>query len=625
MRGWRVWIALGALVAAADGSDVAAADDVWEMSEVVVTATRTVRPVWDVPASVEIISLDTLNAATAIQLDEVFKTVNGVDLQGSGTPGAQIKLNLRGLTPGYQSKRVLVLIDGRRVNDAFQGNAEFALLPAAGVARIEIVRGPGSALYGSNALGGVINIVTRRGATDPARALRLAAGDHGTVQARVDHGGSSGPADWFVSLQGVDTDGYARTPDGARRDWSARDAAGNVGYALGANSALRAFFGVRHAEGREDSAERETDMDYQQVRYSAVWDAGREAAFRAQAYRDARRDVFDWIYPGRGVYRLETLAAECQQSLRVGRRHRVTAGFEARRESATVEDVSSAIDEHDTIAGAYAQDEIGLAPGLNAALGVRCDRNADYGTAWSPRAGLVAALGADGEVFASVSRAHRAPALSDRFVNVEYDGRRFEGNPDLQPETLTAYELGTRRRFAAGAEAEVTGFYSVLDDAFDFMLDPDGIYRIRNVTRAEVGGIEAALRWQPRAWLRLYVQGAWTDGAYAVYPADPAVEGNSLAYLAAYKAGAGMDVLLGRLGRHGLHVRHVGEREGDAQNSAENRLDAYTVCDWRSRIPAGRDVTLTLNIDNILDDTYADFPGQTQPGRFVMAGLELAF
>jgi outer membrane cobalamin receptor len=625
MQNWPECIALSAMILALGGWSGGSAEDVWEMEELVVTATRTVRPVWDVPASVEIIDLDTVSAATAIQLDELFKTVNGVDLQGSGFPGAQIKLNLRGLTPGYQSKRVLVLVDGRRVNDAFQGNAEFALLPAAGLARIEIVRGPGSALYGSSALGGVINIVTRRGATEPGRTLRLAAGEHGTLQARVDDGGSSGGTDWFVSLQGVDTDGYARNPDGRRRDWQARTLSANVGRRIGEAGALRAFFGGGHAEGLEENADRETDTDYQQVRYRAVWDAAREADFSAQVYRNAQRDVFDWIYSGRGIYRTETLAAELQQSLRLGRRHRVTAGAEARREAADVDDVSGSIDEHDTVTGAYAQDEITLAPGLHGTLGVRCDRNADYGTAWSPRAGLVAALGTGSELFASVSRAHRAPGLSDRYVDVEYDGRRFEGNPALRPETLTAYELGARRRVAGSVEVEVTGFYSALDDAFDFLLEPDGIYRIRNVTRSEVGGVEAALRWRARSWARLYLQGAWTDGTYDAYPADPSVAGNTLAYLAREKAGAGVDLILGRAGRHGLSARYVGKREGDAQNSAENRLDAYSVLDWRSRVPAGHGIALTLNIDNVLDADYADFPGQRQPGRFVMAGVEVVF
>jgi outer membrane cobalamin receptor len=618
VAGWAAAIGMAGMAMAGEG------DPIVPLADMVVTATRTELGIWDVPASVEVIDFDEVNAATAIQVDELFKTVNGVDLQGSGLPGSQIKLNLRGLTPGYQSKRVLVLIDGRRVNDAFQGNAEFALIPTDAIERIEVLRGPASALYGSNAMGGVINIVTRRGGAVPTREVRVAGGDHGTWQARVNNGGQAGPTDWFVALSSVDTDGYTHNTDGTDRDWAARNLAGNVGCSLTPDSELRGFAGVTKAEGREENSDRDTDKDYEQLRYTAALDEAHDAILTAQVYRNAQRDEYDWTYPGVGIYRMQTLGSDVQQTVKLGESQRVTAGMEARRDSADVDDVMSAIDEHSSVFGLFGQDEATLTDWLTLTLGLRNDHNSDYGDEWSPRAGLAAALDKQTEVFGSVNRAHRAPALSDRFVRTEYNGYLFEGNPDLQPETLTSYELGVRRRLGADVETELVGFYTDMRDSFDFILEPEGVFLVQNVTQSRLQGAEATVRWAMTPWLRSYARYALTDGEYEEFAGDPTVNGNELAYLAADKVGVGVEATLSKRGTHGLHGRYVGDRYGDAQNTDLNELDEYVTLDWRSRVPVGKQVTLTLNVDNILDESYEDFPGVEQPGRFVMAGMELA-
>ncbi|MBN1556582.1 MAG: TonB-dependent receptor [Lentisphaerae bacterium] len=592
------------------------------LDALVVTATRTAKDRMDVPASVTVIPGEAVAGAAAFQVDELFKAVGGVDLQGSGLPGAAVKLNLRGLTPGYQSKRVLVLVDGRRVNDAFQGNAEFALIPADGIARIEVLRGPASALYGSNALGGVINIVTRRGAGAPTLDARVAAGDYGTQQVQAGHGARYGALDYFVAASRVHTDGYTDNSDGTDRDWAAWNVLGNAGWRPGRHAALRLFGGAYRGEGRDENSARIAERRYAMAAWD--WDPPRGARLAARAYVNDGRDRYDWIYPGEGDYRQRTLGAELQQTLEPAAGHRFTLGGEARREAVDIEDVSGPVDETADVLGLFAQDEIELGPAWAVTTGLRWDRSADYGAEWSPRLGVLWRADAATALFASANRAHRAPALSDRYVKTTFDGSVFEGNPDLRPETLTAWEAGVRRRLGGRISAEAAAFYNVLEDGFDFLQDPDGVFRIRNVNRARTAGLEARAdatlsdRWS--AWLTYSV----TEGTYTRFPSDPAVEGNRLAYLAPHKAAAGVTYRGGRRGRHELRARYAGARYGDAQNTDANRMGDYVVVDWRSRVPLGGAAALTLKIDNLLDASYEAFPGVPQAGRFVMAGVELA-
>ena len=261
------------------------------LDEMVVTATRTRRNLFDLPASIEIIDTAGVEAANAISVDELFKTATGVNLQGSGFPGSAIRLNLRGLTTGFQSKRVLVLVDGRRINDQFQGNVEFALIPADSIERIEILRGPASALYGSNAMGGVILITTRNGKGLgkgagphglPATRARAAGGSHGTCHFRLSHGGRNGPLDYLVTGSHVDTEGYTRNTDGTDRDWSARNLAGNFGWQIDENTELRFFTGAYWGTGTDENSDRESRKDYQHALVRHLWPGTRDAVIEAR-------------------------------------------------------------------------------------------------------------------------------------------------------------------------------------------------------------------------------------------------------------------------------------------------------------------------------------------------------
>lgn len=598
------------------------------LSGVLVTATRTERPVESAIGRVDVWNAVDLDVLNPVMADDILRQIAAGDLQSSNLPGAPVRFSMRGLSPGFGSKRVLVLIDGRRVNDQLQGNADFALLNTVGIERIELLRGPASAVYGSSAMSGVLNIVTRRGAAEPFVILGGRAGTYGTRQYYFNGGAAAGPVDYAISAGWVETDGYIKNNDGSDRPWEAWNVDANMGVLLGERAELRIFAGAYSGEGAgEDTSTavaRKVDQDYQQADWRLLVDDASGAELLVRAWRSARDDSRRMLQ-GAESYNQETWSGEIMQTLRLGRFQRLTAGAEIRRDSVDARQLAGDFDEATNLRAAYIQDEITLTERIELVAGARYDYDDDFGGEWSPRAALVYTVNENAEVYASYNRAHRAPAISDRYVDTVFWGMRFAGNPDLTPETLDAYEAGLRLRPSDNIKTELTVFHYELDDTFDYVLQADGTFRSLNVTRMETTGVECSLQWRINSALSLMAEYTYTDGEYTKNPQDPAIEGNRPAYLSRNKATA-RAVWSGGSGQsHSFGVRYAGSRYGDARNTIENRMDDYVVYDWQSRVPVFRTpATLTLSVDNLFNTDYETYPGIRQPGTAVLAGLEIA-
>ena len=366
-------------------------------------------------------------------------------------------------------------------------------------------------------------------------------------------------------------------------------------------------------------------IDYQSISYDWAWDAAHAAALKVLLYRNGEKSIYDWTYPGRGVYDQQTLGFDLQQSLQPHPAHRLVVGLDTRRDEVDIDEVSGPIDESSTTLSGYLQDEWGFAEEWALTAGVRIDDETDYGTETSPRIALLHHLTGASELFGSINRAYRAPGLSDRYVNVEFNGMRFEGNPDLEPEILTAYELGGRWRPTPRISTEATLFYNDLEDTFDFMFQADGSFRNENVTESSTQGIELEARMRMDERFAGFVNYSYTDGTYESSLANPDLAGNQIAYLAPHKFNIGVDFTHPVAGVHAMTLSYVDSRYGDAQNSEENRMDSYILVNWRSRLPLSDGVAATLKVDNVMDEEYQEFPQYTQPGRTFLAGLEVSF
>ena len=189
----------------------------------VVTATKDEIPLEQIGASVTIVTEETFAAQQYRTVDEVLRTVPGVDVQTSGSPGKFTSVRIR----GANAAQIQVLIDGVRVKSTTSGDFDFADLTLDDVQRIEVVRGPQSTVYGADAIGGVINIITKRGQGKPTAWFDFEAGNYETFRERAGVSGEVGA--WNFSL------GASRLDFGGQFDNDEHDVTsfnGRVGYAL---------------------------------------------------------------------------------------------------------------------------------------------------------------------------------------------------------------------------------------------------------------------------------------------------------------------------------------------------------------------------------------------------------
>ncbi len=179
-----------------------------QLSEVVVTASRTAEPLSATGSAISVVSGETIATSNPGSLVDALRSIPGLDISENGGPGGTANVRLRGANTG----QTLVMIDGIRVNDptAASGDFEFAMFAPSAIDRIEVLRGPQSALYGSDAMGGVINIITKKG-TGPAQFnVRTEAGSYGTVVTQGSVVGTNGPWSYAFTGGGQHSNGFSR-------------------------------------------------------------------------------------------------------------------------------------------------------------------------------------------------------------------------------------------------------------------------------------------------------------------------------------------------------------------------------------------------------------------------------
>ncbi len=587
-----------------------------ELDEVLVTATRTEIALGDSLLPAQVIDRDAIVRSQARSLPELLRGRAGIDLGNQGGPGKNSTVFLR----GSEADHVLVLVDGVRVGSATAGLFAFQDLPVEQIDRIEIVRGPRSSLYGSEAIGGVIQIFTRRDRGRPTPRFAVGTGSDGLREASAGIGGGIGRG-WFGAdlawsrSDGIDacrgTAGNAEAPFGAGcfvdepdRD-GYRNRSLNLRGGVALSEATRLELTGLRAESRNEFdggmfSGNEADNVQQAVgatlsvaptaRVDVTVQAGRSLDWSDNHYADAASGTRTYM----SSFDTRRDTASVQADIALAGAHLLTVGSDWQDdaiESSTAFDVRR----RDNLAGFVEYQGKAGAQQWQASL--RNDDNAQFGNHTTGGVGWGMRLAGGWRVNANVGTGFKAPSFNDLYYP-------FFGNPDLRPEESESLNLGASRSIGAW-----TWTLDAYETRIDDLISYDAVLSLpNNIERARIRGTELTVDTTLAGW----------DVATQLSHTDPrnrtpgANHGNLLARRARTSGRVDVDRAFGSL-RIGATLAGAGARYDDAANST--RLGGHATVDLRLEYALAPAWTLQARATNLFDRDYETIGWYRQPGR----------
>ncbi|MFA6431127.1 MAG: TonB-dependent receptor [Candidatus Margulisiibacteriota bacterium] len=553
--------------------------------DIIVTALRTVVSEKISPWNTTIIRADELKNYNTV--GEALKTVAGVDSQSYGSYGSLNSIRLR----GANSTQVLILVDGSRINTPTLGMFDMGDLLTSNVERIEVVRAPLSAIYGSDAISGVINIITKSPAQG-GRSFSASTNSFGGGKFSL----SASNANFLLSANYFGSQGFRQNGD-----YLAKDAFLKVNFPIGIGDIIAQYDyydadkglpNVPTSEADPYSATTPNDRQKDKNTIASVGLKGENYFLRTfQNTFMQKLDPYIW---GASVNQGNQTGIEWQQNfdLMMGK---VSYGIDGRQDFGNTQFSG----EH-TIqtVGIYAQDMISFGEKGALIASMRADKHSVAGTAINPRLGLTYLPEENLIIKASVGTAFRAPTLNELYWN---DGYSF-GDPNLKPEKSFSYEIGLERSFSDNHWARVNYFRNVTTDLIMWDWKSNMMEaRAKNVGEANVEGAEFELTQKIARDGKAFANITYQK-AVDVRDFDPLAQGKILRYTPEIKYNVGIETK-----NSTILVRHVGERFADLYNTV--KMAPYTVVDLKLFRKLSSAANVEFAVDNLFDENYSEVVG----------------
>lgn len=469
-------------------------EDVAQLDQVVVTATRSEMALDRLPATAIVIDRSAIERFTGTSLSDLLRYHAGLDIAQNGGPGAATSLFIR----GTESNHVLVLVDGIEMNPGSIGGPALQHIPLESIERIEIIKGPRSALYGSEAIGGVINIITRRDETGRFSAAATA-GSYGSRELDAGYFGSTGEWHYGAQLGRRESDGFPPRADsdidrGYERDqlnvyggWRNEDTFVEARHWQSEGTSEYLGFFLDPLSQSFENATSSLDLRYAADAWATRLLVGnsRDATEQQQANFLGE---FDYVETDRNT-------ADLKFDYHNLDNHVLSAGLYTEDTKVTARSFGNGYAVSEDVNALYLQDVATY--GRNSFVGaLRFSDYESFGDQTTWNLGWNRLFDNDSRVFASVGTAFRAPDATDRFG--------FGGNPDLAPETSRNAEVGYRHAFSIQQTLSLALFRNDIDDLIAYV-DPDGFMgpqpgRNENIDEARVEGIELTHEWRGEGW-----------------------------------------------------------------------------------------------------------------------------
>lgn len=625
------------------------------LPELVVTATRTPLDLQRAGSAITVVDAADIAAYGARSISDVLRTVPGLDITESGGTGTLSNVSLRGSKPD----QTLVLLDGVRIGDpsSIGGEFDFGAFSVTDLERIEILRGPQSALYGSDAMGGVINIITRKGSRKPRASISTEAGSYGTLATRGGVSGSTEQAWYSFSFNALHSDGFSRYGSRIPRITSGlagpleRDSTdkfgvrARVGYRLSDQVEVEA--GLAHHwlslrldnPGAFDTTRRDNSFDIGRTRVTEAHVRTKVTALdgaltntltvfgsKTDRYNRLGAACFDPVTFNSPdcllLYSGARFGAEYQGDLRTGDRGTFTFGLRSERESADTAEQwlgvfaaprTQLIDRSQSTHSVFALQQIRLTERWDVSIGGRIDhvRGGQAFPTW--RATSAYNIFETGtKLRASAGTGAKAPSLFQRFSQY--------GDPDLAAERNFGYDVGIDQNLLGDRlKLSLTGFDTSYRDLIDFSFAANnGLGGYFNVGKARMRGVEASAE----AWL---VPETWRARAsYTYMQAVDLDRDQTLLRRPRHKGSLGL-VYKGipKLEIEG-RMTVVGARQDSSNDFPYSRvqLGAYARLDARAEYQLNSTLSIFARAENLTNAKYEDVRDYATAGRSFFGGVK---
>ena len=590
--------------------------------DIIVTASGFEQPRSETGQAIDIVDRDRLDQLQSETISEALQTVPGVSIATRGGLGSQSSAFIR----GGNSAQTLVLIDGVRINDLTSPNGafDFGGLMTGNIGRVEILRGPNSVIWGSQAIGGVVNIQSIAPVSGFESRIAGEVGRHDTKRLNANIAGSNGLLEGSIGGSFVDTDGISALAGGTERD-GYDNKSGNArlkarvsdsftldirSYYNRATVAYDSAFGGG-ANGLPVSRNRQF-VGYVGANIDAL--DGRMQNRIAYTRTEIKRIGTDPVVGSYNNFNLRGSIdrAELHSALDVNETLTLVAGAEYERSftSTSFEGAKPNAARNDVTSG-FGQMILRPVAGLTVTAGVRHDVYGDYGgqttfggnAAFTPNAGRTMFRATYGEGF-------RAPTLTE--------GQPPYGNPDLKPETARNFDLGVEQQFLDGKVQIFTTYFNRRSN--DLIAFSTVSFKSENIDKVTSKGVEAGLSLNPTDRIDILASYTLVD---AINRTAGANFGNrqalrpqhSMSLTADWQTPFGMSV--------GSSLLLIGDSFDNATNSV--RLDGYALVGLRASMPLTDGLEMYGRIDNLFDADYIMVAGYNSFGRRATIGVRAKF
>ena len=583
--------------------------EVIKMDPVVVTATRTRTPLSQVASSVTVITAEEIEAKQQPLVVDLLRSVPGVYVARTGGPGGTTSIYLR----GTDNKHTLVMIDGVELGDPSSAGATVNLtnLAAINIERIEVVRGAQSVLYGSDAIGGVINIITKKGNENPTGFASIEEGSFNTWIGKGGFSVASEAGHLSFAVANSRSDGFssANENNGNTED----DGYKNTSFSLNGGARPSDLLEINLSANYSD-AEYDMDgfawgvgpVDADETAFTNTFTGHVEGVFhllqdRWQLQLGSSLTKIDRDYPDSSwakAFDGKKTKFELGNSFTLNEQHTLVFGAETETETA---ETDTGIDEDATTNAFYLQDKFIAGP-FNATVGIRHDRHDDFGseTTWRVSSGYSMATTGT-RLKGSVGTGFKAPSLYQLFDS-------YYGNQNLKAETSLGYDFGIEQGlFDHSLILQVTWFHNDIDDYIQW--DLSGYQNAGNITTQ---GIETSIELYPAEFIDLRLNYTYTDSEDK--------DGNRLLRRPLHTGNFDLNFHFLEDKMVNVNILYIGERD-----DSNETLDDYILVNLAASHQITDNLKGFVRVDNLFDEEYEEVSGYGTAGLSGYAGVKLSF